>query len=45
MEEKNVVGDVTYFTTGSLQKSEAQGLSDAASDLASKIIDIIVENW
>ncbi len=45
LEEQNIVGDTTYFTTGSLQKSETTALSDASKDLARKIVNRIVENW
>ena len=45
LEEKNIIGDTTYFTTGSLQKSEAAAMDDAASDLARRIVNRIVENW
>jgi hypothetical protein len=44
-EEKNIIGDTTYFTTGSLQKSETDALKAAASDLARRIVNRIVENW
>lgn len=42
---ENITGDASYFTTGSLQKSENQALTDAASDLARRIVNSIVENW
>ncbi|MFH1854424.1 MAG: LPS assembly lipoprotein LptE [Candidatus Omnitrophota bacterium] len=42
---ENITGDTTYFTTGSLQKSESQALTDAASDLARRIVNRIVESW
>lgn len=45
LEEKGITGDTTYFTTGSLEKSESEALKDAASDLARRIINRIVENW
>lgn len=45
LEEKNITGDATYFTTGALQKSETAALDDATSDLARNIVDRIVENW
>jgi len=45
LEEQNIIGDATYFTTGSLQKSETTALNDAASDLARRIVNRIVENW
>jgi hypothetical protein len=44
-EEKNVTGDTTYFTTGTLQKTETSALNDAMSDLSRRIINKIVENW
>lgn len=43
--EESLVGDTTYFTTGSLQKTETEALNDAASDLARRIVNRIVENW
>ena len=45
LEEKNIIGDTTYFTTGTLQKSETEALNDAASDLARRIVNRIVESW
>jgi hypothetical protein len=42
---ENITGDASYFTTGSLQKSENQALTDVASDLARRIVNSIVENW
>lgn len=45
VEQKGITGDATYFTSGSLQKSETQALDDAASDLARIIVNKIVENW
>jgi len=45
LEEHNIIGDTTYFTTGSLQKSETTALNNASKDLARKIINRIVENW
>ncbi len=44
-EESNITGDATYFTTGTLQVTEAAALNDAMSDLARRIINKIVENW
>jgi hypothetical protein len=43
--DENVTGDTTYFTAGSLQKTETQALDDAMSDLARRIVDRIVDNW
>jgi len=44
-EEKNFTGDTTYFTTGSLVKSESSALYDAIKDLARNIVDRTVEGW
>ncbi|MDP2912196.1 MAG: LPS assembly lipoprotein LptE [Candidatus Omnitrophota bacterium] len=45
LEEQNITGDATYFTTGTLQKTETSAMSDAMSDLARRIVNKIVENW
>lgn len=45
VEQVNVTGDATYFTTGALQETETQALNDAMSDLARRIVNRIVENW
>ena len=45
LEERNITGDTTYFTTGTLQKTETSAMSDAMSDLARRIVNKIVENW
>ena len=45
LEQNNVTGDATYFTTGTLQNSETDTLKKAASDLARRIVNRIVENW
>ncbi|MFH1782505.1 MAG: LPS assembly lipoprotein LptE [Candidatus Omnitrophota bacterium] len=45
LEEENIVGDSTYFITGSLAKSETEALKDATKDLARRIVNRIVENW
>ena len=45
LEEHDVIGDTTYFVTGSLLKTETEALNDAMSDLARRIINKVVENW
>ena len=45
LEEKAMTGDTTYFTTGTLLKSEETALNDAASDLARRIVNRIVDSW
>ncbi len=44
-EMDQIAGDATYFTTGSLQKSETAALIDAMQDLARRIVNRVVENW
>lgn len=44
-EEKNFVGDTTYFTTGSLAKSEDTAILGAIEDLARRIVERTVEEW
>jgi len=45
LEEKDVIGDTTYFVTGLLLKTETEALNNAMSDLARRIVNRIVENW
>lgn len=45
LEEEGLTGDTTYFTTGSLAKSETDALKAAARDLARRIVNRIIENW
>ncbi len=44
-EEKNFIGDTTYFTTGSTAKSEETANSDAIKDLSRRIVERVVEQW
>lgn len=44
-QENNFTGDTTYFTTGSLAKSEDAAINDALSDLARRIVERTVEDW
>ncbi|MBU0549281.1 MAG: hypothetical protein KJ838_03045 [Candidatus Omnitrophica bacterium] len=41
----SLVGDTTYFTQGSLAKSEAAAINEATSDLARRVVDRVVEVW
>lgn len=43
--EENITGDTTFFTTGSLQKTESTALNDALADLSRRIVNKIVEDW
>jgi len=44
-EEPSFVGDTTYFTTGTLTKSEATAVEDALVDLARRVVERTIENW
>ncbi|MDD2654750.1 MAG: LptE family protein [Candidatus Omnitrophica bacterium] len=44
-QENNFTGDTTYFTTGSLAKSEDAAIKDALNDLARRIVERTVEQW
>ena len=44
-EERRFIGDTTYFTRGSLSKSEDVALDDAIKDLARRIVERTVEGW
>lgn len=44
-EENNFIGDTTYFTTGSLAKSEDTAITDGIKDLARRIVERTVEGW
>lgn len=43
--ETGFMGEGTYFTTGSLEKTEAEALKVAMQDLARLIVNRVVENW
>ncbi len=45
LEAKNLVGDTTYFTTGTLAKTEETALVNAIDDLARRIVERTVEFW
>ena len=38
-------GDTTYFTSGSLAKSEATAIQDAVADLARRVVDRTIQDW
>ena len=44
-EQKNFVGDTTYFTQGSSSISEATAIDKAITDLARRIVERVIENW
>ena len=43
--ETGIIGETTYFTTGSLEKSETEALKVAMQDLAKLIVNRVIENW
>ncbi|MBI4437137.1 MAG: LptE family protein [Candidatus Omnitrophica bacterium] len=44
-EEKNFVGDTSFFVSGPLAKSEEKARQEAISRLARRIVDRTVEEW
>lgn len=44
-EEKNFIGDSTYFLSGPNAKSEDAAIVDAVRDLARRVVERAVENW
>jgi len=42
-QENNFTGDTTYFTSGSLVKSEDTAINDALADLGRRIVERVVE--
>jgi hypothetical protein len=44
-QEKNFIGDTTYFATGISAKTESQAIDDAVIDLSRRIIERTVEVW
>jgi hypothetical protein len=44
-QENNFTGETTYFTTGSLAKSEDTAIKDAIADLARRIVERTIEEW
>ena len=41
----NFTGDSSYFTQGTLSKSESQAIDDAISDVARRIVNRVVDVW
>ena len=44
-EEENMIGDATYFASGSRAESEDSALTRAITDLAKRIVERTIENW
>jgi len=44
-EEKNFVGDTSFFVTGPLARSEEKARQEAIAKLARRIVDRAVEEW
>jgi len=45
LEEKDVVGDTTYFLSGKLAKTESSAQTDLIDDTARRIVEAVVEKW
>ncbi len=43
--ESGFSGDSTYFTTGSLAKSESAAVQNALADLARRVVERTIEDW
>jgi outer membrane lipopolysaccharide assembly protein LptE/RlpB len=43
--EPSFSGEATYYTTGSLAKSETQAIEDALKDLALRVVARTIEDW
>ena len=44
-EEPAFAGEATYYTSGSLAKSESQAIDEAVKDLATRAVARTIENW
>ncbi len=44
-QEKNFVGDTTYFTRGPHAESETIAVTEAVEDLAKRVVERTIENW
>ena len=44
-EEERVVGDATYFRTGSSARSETLAVTDLVTDFARRVVGRVIENW
>jgi outer membrane lipopolysaccharide assembly protein LptE/RlpB len=44
-EESSFAGDVTYYTTGPLAKSESAAIQQALTDLARRVVARTIEDW
>ena len=44
-EEPNMIGDVTYFVTGSSARSESSAVDDLIVDFSKRVVERVVENW
>jgi len=43
--ESSFPGDTTYFTTGTLARSESAAIEDALEDIARRIVERTIEDW
>lgn len=44
-EDPKLIGDTTYFVSGSLAKSETKAVDDLVSDFSKRIVERVIEYW
>jgi len=45
IKEREIIGETSYFLSGSLMKSEASAQADLVDDTARRILEAVVEDW
>ena len=45
LQEPNLVGDVSYFVTGSLAKSEDASINELVIDFSRRVVEWVIEFW
>lgn len=45
IKEKEIVGETTFFLSGSLAKSETQAQAELVEDAARRMVETVIENW
>ena len=45
LKDKNIIGETTYYLTGSRQKSESSAQTDLIDDTARRICEAVTEEW
>ncbi|MBI3332531.1 MAG: LptE family protein [Candidatus Omnitrophica bacterium] len=44
-QEPSLIGDTTYFLSGSLAKSETAAVEDLLTDFSKRVVERVIENW